>query len=705
MYISKIELRDWKAYESAEFNFPAPVPKENGKSGKNIVLIGAKNGFGKTSLYQAIILCLFGRDGMPLISGSIFAESENVSEQPYKEFLEEAWHNGARANGRYSCSVKIEFIGDEGPVEISRVWHFTEHGKFQIQDESVQIFKGNERQAVGPDKKPYYGPKLSHQQRIDWYRDYIAQTLMPRSIASFFVFDGEQVLVLANRDKKDQVKLGIDGLLGIPELRILVKNLTDYSKQRQNSVPKVTNESADATEKELKKLENERDKSVKAFGDISPQLSEAEDERKQIIEEFVRLGVGDQDRSKQQYERLAEHETAIKRSSEQLTKLLSEDVALALSGAKLRARLKGRLESENIRSNWESGKQQGDGRIENFLQDMDQKMDDIVPPVSDRQQVDVLDIARNSWEKLWNPPPAGCAEEYLHEYLGAHERNLVINMLNAQDSLGAAEIFDLLGSIAEHEIRRNRIRDELARIKPVQSAVNEKRKKLEELNSKIERLGKETDRLTRKRRGLDGQVDAKEKELMRMVSARDNAQPAIRRAKRARAVAAMVDGIVDKAIPTQIGRISDAMTEAYISMAHKKDLIQRIEVDTHGDVKLLDGAGRDVRGNDLSAGEKQIFTQSLLSAVSTVSNRAFPVVVDTPLSRLDQEHRKGVLEHLARRDEQVILLSTNTEVVGQYLEAIRSNISVTYLVENESDDDIRRSTVTEGYFPESKATT
>lgn len=693
MYISKIQLRDWKGYEAAEFNFPPP------QHGKNIVLIGARNGYGKTSLYQAIILCLFGKDGMPLISGSMFSELENMDVQPYKEFLERAWHDGARANGRHSCSVKLEFTGDEGPVAISRVWHFTEQGECLTRDEEIQVFAGDDHLPVGP------GAGLLPDERVNWHRDYVAQTLMPRTIIPFFVFDGEQVLVLANRDKKDQVKLGIDGLLGIPELRILVKNLIDYAKQRQNSVPKVTSESANAAEKALRKLESERDKSVKEFAVLSPQLSDARKERKQVMDELLRLGVGDQDHSKRQYTQLAECEPAIKAGNERLTKLLSEDVALALSGTKLRDQLKGRLASENIRANWESGKQQGDGRIENFLQDMDQRMDDIMPPVSDRQQDDVLDIARDSWEKLWNPPPEGCAEEYLHEYFSVHERNLVIDKLNAQGNLGAVDIFDLLGSISENEIRLDRIRVELARLESVGPVVDEKRKKLEDLNSKIERLGNKADGLTRERRGLDGQVDAKEKELMRMVSTMDKAQPEIRRARRARAVAAMVEGIIDKAMPTQIGRISTAMTEAYISMAHKTGLIQRIEVDAQGDVKLLDGKGEDVRNNDLSAGEKQIFTQSLLSAVSAVSKRAFPVVVDTPLSRLDKEHRTGVLKHLAQRSEQVILLSTDTEVVGQYLDAIRSHISVAYRIENELDDGIRCSTVTEGYFDQSEVTT
>lgn len=702
MYISKIELRDWKAYESAEFNFPAPIPGENGK---NIALIGAPNGYGKTSLYQAIILCMFGKDGMPLVSNSMFSETENVSEQPYKTFLEKALHRGAIARGRYSCSVTLEFIGDEGPIEISRIWHFTESGECQVQDEDIQIFEGEKHQAVGPDEKPYPERKLSHQERVDWYRGYIAHTFLPRSLVTFFVFDGEQVRVLAGREMKEQVRLGIEGLLGIPELRKLAKNLNDYAEQRQNSVPNVTNDSANATEKELKKLESNRDKSVGAFADIFPKLSAAKKERDKIMDELLRLGAGAKNQSNQQYKRLAECETAIKEGNERLMKLLSEDIALALSGAKLRGQLKTRVKSENIRANWESGKQQGDSRIDNFLQDMDQKMDDIVPPISDRQQGEVLHIAHNSWTNLWFPPPDGCAEEYLHEYLSVHERNLVIDKLNEQDNLGAVEIFGLLNSISEHENRLKQIRDEVARIEAVEPAVNEKRKSMEKLDSKIQDLERESDRLTRERQGLDGQVDAKRKELARMRSTIDEAKPAMRRAERARAVATMMEGIIDKAVPGQIDKISEEMTRAHRAMAHKKDLVQCIKIDDAGDVKLLDREDRDVRNNDLSAGEEQIFTQSLFSAVSAVSERAFPMVVDTPLARLDREHRTGVLKHLAHRGEQVILLSTNTEVVDRYLDVIRPNILATYLIEYKLDGGIGCSTVTEGYFDESEVKT
>ena len=67
MYISQIFLRDWKSYTTAGFDFPVS------SRGKNIILIGAPNGYGKTSLFEAILLGMFGRDGLPLIARSPFS--------------------------------------------------------------------------------------------------------------------------------------------------------------------------------------------------------------------------------------------------------------------------------------------------------------------------------------------------------------------------------------------------------------------------------------------------------------------------------------------------------------------------------------------------------------------------------------------------------------------------------------------------------
>lgn len=77
MYLRAIRLRDWKAFTSATFDFPAPTRT------KNVVLIGAKNGFGKTSLLEALILGLYGRDGMPVLARAV-ADSRH-GEDPHSD--------------------------------------------------------------------------------------------------------------------------------------------------------------------------------------------------------------------------------------------------------------------------------------------------------------------------------------------------------------------------------------------------------------------------------------------------------------------------------------------------------------------------------------------------------------------------------------------------------------------------------------------
>ena len=147
-----------------------------------------------------------------------------------------------------------------------------------------------------------------------------------------------------------------------------------------------------------------------------------------------------------------------------------------------------------------------------------------------------------------------------------------------------------------------------------------------------------------------------------------------------------------------IAEIASAMTEAHRTMAHKKDLVEKVEIDEDCNVKLVNTRGEDVRDMDLSAGEKQIFTQALISAVAQVSGKVFPMLIDTPLGRLDVAHRRGVLQHLVQRKGQVILLSTNTEVVGEYFELIQPHILRSYVIAHDQADGVGSSVPKEGYF-------
>jgi DNA sulfur modification protein DndD len=641
---------------------------------------------------------MFGRDGLPLIARSPFSggDKERLATS-YKNFLEKALHRGATAAGRNSCSVKLIFVDDDGePLEIQRIWHFSDSGTYRPQDDVVHIYRGTTRKAVGPGA-------LHGADEVEWFREYIAENLLPFTLAHFFMFDGEQVSVLAEREMSAQVRAGIEGLLGIPVLKTLAKDLRSYAEVRRRDSPTVSDKTIEKLELERHQLTFSYEKKAERFAEIEPSLAQLKEEREHLTRELATFGAGSQALLQEQFEQIKNYERSIEQARAQLEELLMKDIALALSGLGLRGSLRARLTSETVRERWENGKNQGDSNLDRFIGAVDFSMAGIDPALSEHQRKAVLESARSAWEKLWYPPPDNCADRYLHPHLNELERSKVIDRLEELDELGAPAIVELLSEIASNEDALKRLQEEVTRTEAVAPQVDKKRERLSHLNGEIQELDQEIGALKREMSALESQINQKNIDLTKLAGQWDQAKPSARRAMRALKVASMVDEIVARAVPSQIDAIAAAMTKAHRAMAHKKDLVERIAIDENCDVKLLNFDGMDLRGYDLSAGEKQIFTQALISAVSSVSGRGFPMVVDTPLGRLDIEHRKGVLNHLVQREHQVILLSTNTEVVGEYLREIAPHVQKKYLVHFERVGDIGQSTARPGYFEDAEA--
>lgn len=80
-----------------------------------------------------------------------------------------------------------------------------------------------------------------------------------------------------------------------------------------------------------------------------------------------------------------------------------------------------------------------------------------------------------------------------------------------------------------------------------------------------------------------------------------------------------------------------------------------------------------------SKGEKQIFILSLYWAIIKTSGRDIPFIIDTPFARIDTEHREQIAKKFFPNiSAQVIILSTDEEITQPYYDVLRPYIAQEY---------------------------
>ncbi len=130
MFLTQLQLRNWRSYRNSSFNLPPPD-----RSGKrNVILIGAQNGVGKTSFLMALYLGMFGREAMSLIEGFRGKAAAEEKFFSYQRLIESILHRPARDVDEPHCSVTLTFEVDESPITIVRRWQFRKGGKVRDLD-------------------------------------------------------------------------------------------------------------------------------------------------------------------------------------------------------------------------------------------------------------------------------------------------------------------------------------------------------------------------------------------------------------------------------------------------------------------------------------------------------------------------------------------------------------------------------------------
>jgi DNA sulfur modification protein DndD len=685
MYLRSIQLINWRSYRNARFEFPRP------SEGRNVILVTAPNEYGKTSLFEALTLGLFGRAGLILVPRARVEAGDdavNKLKTSYSKFLEGTLHRRATETGAPQCVVKLEWEDDTGDwIEVKRTWYFRADGAHKIADDQLEIFESQGRTPVAP--------PAAVEDRDLWYRDWIAQRFLQPSLAEFFLFDGEQVQRYANRDMKDQVRGGIEGLLGLPILHSLKGSLEKYAQNRRTRSAEPSDNKVNAVNVAIAELEERIDRRRTERDEADAHLPALDVEIDELTQRLGGRGESTVALVASLLEDEQRYREEARRAIHDLTELITGDMALAIAGTPLRHETVRRLQSEAKRETWETGRNEGNRNLDRFVADLSSRIDRLEPPLGRDRCEAVVDAAKSAWYALWHPPPAGCADSYLHLALTGPARARTIERLAAVERHSAAEAsnhverFDASVAVAE---AKKRERLELERAAP---EVEAQTRRLKELMEKSGRYKEQRDAAQREIDAATAELGEKRAELGRYMASKGKRAPALIYAARTDAYAKLVGDLLEDAVPSEVDEVAAEMTKAWKAMAHMSDRVKRIEISRDCEVSMLSADGTDLHRIDKSAGASQVFTQALITAITRVSGRDFPFVVDTPLARLSRDQRLGVLKTFTDRPGQVILLSTDQEVVDDKLDAIRDRIAGSYELRVTQDRGVAVTTVHE----------
>jgi len=142
------------------------------------------------------------------------------------------------------------------------------------------------------------------------------------------------------------------------------------------------------------------------------------------------------------------------------------------------------------------------------------------------------------------------------------------------------------------------------------------------------------------------------------------------------------------------------LLEAIVTLMHKKGLIARVSIDRKTyEITLYKKDDIPVPKDSLSKGEQQMLTTAVLWALARTSGRPLPFMIDTPLARLDAEHRNNLIKKFfPLASHQTIIFSTDSEIGTDEFALLEEHLSKSYAIEYNAEKD--KTLPREGYFEE-----
>ncbi|WP_051940522.1 AAA family ATPase [Stenoxybacter acetivorans] len=677
MWIAAIELSNFRSYQQARLTFPRP------EIGKNLVLIGAENGHGKTTLLEAIYLCLYGDDAVHHLNrAGLEMKGQDNKKINYTAYLEKALYLDARAvqptalglSNQSTMQLRIDICqqstGNQKILRVKRKWAFDHNKKHLPNSEEIQAYFCENADDDG-------GEPLSE----ELFKHYLHTQAVPVDYASFFFFDGEKIVQNARASGAGKwLNDALHGLLGVTLLNKLSAQLGKYKSDliRELAPEKLQKQLAD-TEAKLTDAKEKLTTYNSNLANLTEQEAQLIKRRDELTEQ---LGAGDIHTSKELIDQLTKIKQQQETDQEEIKKFIELLPETLLPTTRL-TQLQQQLKAEANRLSYETVKGQLEPRADEFWKVFrnHENINEFLSPYM-LSSAELSRIVKECWERMLLPLPEGCAETVSHNYLSAELNQRIqneIHKLNHIQRIHSPET--ILSKIAEAEQNQEKLSAEIEQLK--NSNNDELVEELHQINHELtQNITPQKTTAQNNSYRQNEEISSLARDLEKLQDQVVSSGPKQLRAKRAQKMESFIHALIHQLMVKKVQQLSITATRLNNEIAHDKR-IGRIEVQDNGEMRLY-GQNNERLQTDLSAGQMQILIMAVVAALSEITQYHAPLVIDTPLARLDKGHRQGLFHYWQGLNQQVILLSQDTEITPEIYQDLKPAINKTYLIKAES---------------------
>lgn len=652
MQLTKLSLHNFGIYAGRhEVNLEP-------KDGKPIILFGALNGSGKTTLLEGIQFALFGR----------FAKFLGKGKSAYLDFLTNSIN---RRNLQNSASVGIEFVsrrrGKNHRFEVVRTWAVKKNGNAT---DSVQVFRNGQ---------------LDMELSERW--EEMSETFFPSQLSDLFFFDGERIESLAQPARcSELIRTGLNTLLGLDLV-------TDLSKTLITLERRLRVEGIEAADREkLTRLDLKISTLLEQKTSLEYELQQVFERDSQLkiklesLRNQLKLEGGDLYVRRDEFvHRQNELLQSVEAKRQEMVQLAGSSIPLVLVDDLLQE-----VEAFSLNGVTGSQKEAIKTSLEIFSSNVLRELSD--RGIFEKSQIELVSSIHRTLLEI-NDDRAALPEINISRQALIRART----DCSVQRSSGLKMILEL-GSLQTEleQIERSllavpdaekleylfvdikHVEDELRSLEISKKSVEDQ---VQRIQREVETLRKQFDNLTDEFKKVQANEIQQSMMKARLNSGRD-------------ALKIFQERIRNK----HIVQLEKLIRDCFASLLRKRTFVKSISICPETFLLTINITGEGfVPASKLSAGERQLLAVSVLWALAQASGRRLPTVIDTPLGRLDSIHRKSfVQDYFPNAGEQVILLSTDEEIIGNYHQAIKKYVSHQYLIEY--DEENQSSIISKGYF-------